>query len=117
MLEMRRRLAVRISKADQPRGKVAKWLGVHRCTLWRWRCAAEQGGAEALAARSHPGARPRLTQPQRRRLAELRSQGPTEHGGPTSLWTGPRVAEWIRRNFGVRDHPGYVRRRLRSLGC
>ena len=116
VLEIRRRLAVQISKVDQPRGKVAEWLGVHRPTLWRWRCAAERGGAEALAARSQPAARPRLSQQQRRRLAEWLSQDPTEHGWPTSLWTGRRVAALIQRQFGLRYHPGYVRRRLRSLG-
>ena len=50
------------------------------------------------------------------RTAEWLSQDPTEHGWPTSLWTGQRVAELIRRHFGVQYHPGYVRRLLRSLG-
>ena len=115
-LEARRRLAVRILKVDQPRGVLASLLGVHRCTLWRWQRAAQQGGSAALAARSHPGARPRLSPRQRRRLAQLLRQDPTEHDWPTSLWTGRRVAELIYRHFGVRYDPAHVRRLLRSIG-
>jgi transposase len=116
MLEARRRLAVRILKANQSRGVLAGLLGVHRCTLWRWQRAAEQGRTAALAARSHPGARPRLSLRQRRRLAQLLLQDPTEHGWPTSLWTGRRVAELIHRHFAVRYHPAHVGRLLRSMG-
>jgi transposase len=116
VLEARRRLAVRILKVNQPRGVLAGVLGVHRCTLWRWQRAAQQGGSAALAARSHPGARPRLSPRQRRRLAQLLRQDPTEHGWPTSLWTGRRVAELIYRYFAVRYDPAHVRRLLRSMG-
>ena len=116
VLEARRRLAVRLLNVKQPRGVLAGLVGVHRCTLWRWQRAAQQGGPAALAARSHPGPRPRLSLRQRRRLAQLLRQDPTEHGWPTSLWTAGRMAELIHRHFGVRYHPGHVRRLLHLMG-
>ena len=116
VLEARRRLAIRMLKAGQPPGVVAHLLDVHRGTVWRWRHAVEQGGATAVAARPHPGARPRLSLEQRAQLAQLLTQDPTEHGCPTSLWTGRRVAELIRRHFAVRYHPMYVLRLLRAMG-
>ena len=116
VLEARRRLAIRMLKAGQPHGVVANLVGVHRGTLWRWRRAVEQGGAMAVSARPHPGARPRLSLEQRAQLAELLTQDPTEHGWPTSLWTGRRVAELIRRHFAVHYHPMYVLRLLRAMG-
>lgn len=116
VLEARRRLAIRMLKAGQPPGVVAPLLDVHRGTVWRWRWAVEQGGTTAVDARPHPGARPRLSLEQRAQLAELLTQEPTEHGWPTSLWTGRRVAELIRRHFAVHYHPMYVLRLLRAMG-
>lgn len=37
-------------------------------------------------------------------------------GYPTALWTCPRIAELIRRQFKVRYHAAHVSRLLRALG-
>lgn len=110
VLEMRRRLAVRMLRAGQARSAVCMLLGVGRVTLWRWRTA------KSLAAVPNRGARPRLSCSQRQRLKRLLEGDPTGHGWPTSLWTSSRVAELIRRRFGVRYHPAHVWRLLRSMG-
>jgi hypothetical protein len=102
-------------------GGSAAWEGcrvVRRASLYvvavatRGRARRRRGLSGTVAT----GRTAEATQPQRRRLAEWLSQDPTEHGWPTSLWTGQRVAELIRQHFGVRYHPGYVRRLLHSMG-
>ena len=42
--------------------------------------------------------------------AEEALQGATAHGWPNALWTANRVAEVIRRRFGVSFHPEHVRK-------
>jgi transposase len=46
---------------------------------------------------------------------KILSAGPLKSGYRTDLWTCPRVAEVIERNFGIRFHPGHVWKLLRSL--
>jgi transposase len=57
-----------------------------------------------------------LTVAQHRRLLGLLLQGPRQHGYSTELWTLARVAEVIRRTFGVEYHPSHVWKLLRNLG-
>ena len=73
-----------------------------------------QQGDQALAAKAHPGSPPRLSDDQLRQLQALLLQGATQHGWPNELWTGKRVAEMIRRHFGVSLHPDHVVRMLRQ---
>ena len=69
--------------------------------------------ADGLAAKPASGARRRLTDPQLAELEQLLLQGAPAHGFPNELWTAARVAQVIRRHFGVKYHPDYVRRLLR----
>jgi hypothetical protein len=58
-----------------------------------------------------------LSDQQLRRLQDLLAQGAARHGWPNDLWTATRVTEIIRRHFGIRHHPEYVRKVLkRRLG-
>ena len=71
---------------------------------------------EGLAAKPHPGPRPRLSDEEKEKLVELLVKGPQAHGYRSDLWTLPRVAEVIEKNFGVRYHPAHVWRILHALG-
>jgi len=43
-------------------------------------------------------------------------KGAKAAGFPTDLWTCPRIAQAVRREFGVSYHRAHVGRLLRSLG-
>jgi transposase len=46
-------------------------------------------------------------------LEKLLLQGATAHGWANALWTAKRVAEVIRRHFGLSFHPEHVRKVLK----
>ena len=72
-----------------------------------------QATPEGLAARPHPGPEPLLTAEQLRELETIHRRGATAHGWPDALWTARRVAEMIRRHFGVEYHAEHARKILR----
>jgi transposase len=67
---------------------------------------ATQEGVEGLRHKPPPGATPRLSEQERAsRLPELLDRGAEAHGFRGELWTCERVAQVIRREFGVRAVP------------
>jgi transposase len=69
-----------------------------------------------LYAHIAPGPAPRLTPEQKGRIPELLERGAEAYGFRGDLWTSTRVAEMIRREFGVSYHPDHVGRILRDVG-
>jgi transposase len=113
-LQRRRERAVAAVREGQAPAAVARVLGVDRSTVYHWLRQARRPGGLAAKPRSAPS---RLSDPQLQRLEGLLKQGATAHGWATDLWTAARVAEVIRRHFGVRHHPEHVRKVLkRRLG-
>jgi len=114
-LERRRRHAVSLLHQGESPSVVARILGVHRVTLYAWLRQEQQPGG--LAAKPRPGRAPGLTDAQLLQLEQLLLQGAKAHGWPNELWTCRRIAELIRRHFGVsyhRDHVGrFLHTRLR----
>jgi transposase len=108
-LERRRRRAVTLLEQEESPTLIARILGISRASLYRWR-EMSQKSADGLAAKSVPG-RPRgLTEAQGRELERLLLQGAPAHGWATEVWTCKRVAEVIRRAFGIAYHPEHVRK-------
>jgi transposase len=96
--------------------EIAAALGVTQGAVSQWlRRATEGGGVEALRRRKAPGATPRLTAEQRARLPELLAAGAEAYGFRGEVWTCARVAEVIRKEFGVSYHPAHVSRLLKKL--
>jgi len=57
-----------------------------------------------------------LTHTQEKIVRRWLADKPTEHGFATDLWSGPRVAHMIRREFGVEVNPKYLTVWLRRRG-
>lgn len=111
-LERRRRRAVELVKRGESPAKVAYFLGCGRSSVYTW-LKAEREAPETLAARPHPGPTPRLTDEQIWQLEALLLEGARAHGWPNALWSAHRVAEMIRRHFGVEYHVEHVRKLIR----
>lgn len=111
-LEARRRAGVILLQKGYTQADVARELGVSRQAVHEWWLAYQNGGLRALWHRKAPG-RPRtLTTEQRRGLLKLLKKGALRFGFPTDLWTLKRVAQMIRREFGVAFHLSHVHRIL-----
>ena len=115
-LERRRRRAVALVAEGLSLSAVARRVGAAVSAVWNWRETVRRRGLKGLQPKPVPGRPLKLTRPQRRRLPALLLRGARAHGYRTDLWTLPRVAEVIHREFGVRYHPAHVSRLLVEAG-
>jgi transposase len=115
-LEKRRFQAIRLLDDGLNQTDIAQRLNVSRSTVVRWVGRYRHQGREALRKAGRAGRKPRLGASQTKRLEERLQQGPERLGYETPLWTCPRVADLIEREFGIRYHPGHVWKVLVSLG-
>jgi transposase len=115
-LEHRRQLAVRRVRQGYTPTAVADFLGVHPASVRRWVALARGHGLRAVKARPPSGRPPKLTPTQGKIVRRWLRHSPSEHGFVGDLWSAPRLARVIHREFGVRLHPRYVARWLRARG-
>lgn len=115
-LEARRRRAADLLANGKSLAEVARLVRADVSSVKRWKRALREGGADALAAKPHPGRPAKLSRPQKQQLAAILRAGPLAAGFRTDLWTCRRVAEIIRREFAVEYHADHVGRLLHGLG-
>jgi transposase len=111
-LERRRRRAVELVKQGESPAKVAYFLGCGRSSVYIW-VKLDRDAAEKLAAKPHTGPKPRLSDEQVKELEGLLLKGAKAHGWHNDLWSARRVAEMIRRHFGVEYHVEHARKVIR----
>jgi transposase len=114
--EARRFRAWELYQKDWKQKDIAEALGVTKGAVSQWLKRAKEGGVDALRHCKPPGASCRLSSEQRAQLPQLLGQGAQFFGFQGDLWTLPRVAEVIRREFGVSYDPSQVGRILKRCG-
>lgn len=95
----------------QPK-KIAEALGVSKGAVGQWITRGREQGKEGLRGKV---ARAKLSQEQLAQLPTLLSQGAEAHGFRDEVWSTARVAELIKRQFGVSYHPAHISRLLRQI--
>ena len=111
-----RRLAVELLQDGSTQEVVAERLGVSRSSIKRWIKAFRDGGVAALRRKKPKPASRRLSEDQCHQLSDILVAGPSAAGFDTDLWTCTRVAEIVKREFGVSYHPDHLGRILHALG-
>jgi transposase len=111
-LQRRRLRAVELVEQGESPDDVARFLGCGRSSVYTWVKLAREGPGK-LAAKPHPGPKPRLSPEQLSELEALLLKNPKAHGWRTELWTAARVAELVERHFQIRFHPEHVRKILK----
>jgi transposase len=114
-LERRRLEGLRLLEQGLNQSEVARRLKVCSQSVSRWSKTKQEKGEKGLKAAGRAGRLPLLDAEQRQQLEKRLLQGPEKLGYETPLWTCPRVADLIEREFGVSYHAGHVWKILRQL--
>ncbi len=115
-LEQRRLRAIALLEQGLQPVDVAKKVGADRRSVCRWKASFRRKGQDSLMARPASGRPPKLKARQKKSLERRLFSGAQRAGFPTDLWTCPRVADLIKRAFGVSYHVDHISRLLHSLG-
>jgi transposase len=90
--------------------QIAAALGVTQSTVSRWLSCAHSHGLDALRRHKASGRPPRLSAAQLAQLPSLLNQGAEAFGFRGAVWTRARVADVIKRSFGVSYHVAHISR-------
>ena len=108
-LERRRRQAAKLLDRGLSQAEVARRLKVTRESVRRWaNQIASNGAGEGLKKAGRAGRIPRLGAAEMEKLEKILLAGPEKAGFPNGLWTLGRIAEEVRKQFGVKYHSGHL---------
>jgi transposase len=112
----RRLHAVLLNEQRHSSGEIAHLLEAPRSKVSLWLSQYERHGWEALLEGHRSGRPKELTAAQLAQLDGLIDSGPIAYGFSSGVWTSPMIGRIIEEEFGVRYHPGHVRKVLKAMG-
>src|SRR4051812_6042695 len=108
--------AVVLNSEGYTSGELAKLLQAPRSKVSEWLQRYQSEGVDGLLEGVRSGRPAELSERQQQQLGDILDSGPVAYGLDTGLWTSPRIAWVIEEEFGVRYHPGHVRKRMHVWG-
>jgi len=108
--------AVILSLEKHSPSDIARLLHVSRSCVHEWINAWNEYRIDGLREGHRSGRRPKLTDENKQRLVDIVDSGPVAYELQTGVWTSPIIAQVIEEEFGVKYHPGHVRKILKSIG-
>jgi transposase len=96
--------------------QVAQVLGGSHHTVVNWVRRFEADGLAGLAEGQRPGRPSRISDEQLTRVELALRADPTQFGLQTHTWDGPALAEFLRRQLGVKLKARQCQRLFRQLG-
>jgi len=115
-LERTRIKAVEMVLLGIPNVEVAEELGINPHTVTDWMTIYRTQGMDGLLWKGNRGRPKKLNDDQREQLKAMLVKGPTAYGYSIGLWTLPRVADVITKEFGITYHESHVWKVLQSIG-
>ena len=112
----RRLHAIQLNLDGRGSPEIARVLSVHRANVSLWLRHWQDEGLDGLLEGHRAGRPAGLAVAQLERLRGLVRAGSLDYGFKSGVWTAPMIGEVIRQEFGVRYHPGHVRKLLYALG-
>lgn len=116
VLEARRLAALPRIRRGESLSAIARQLGVSRQAVHQWARQGRRKGAAGLLRIPRPGRPPKLARARLAQLPRLLARGAEAYGFSTGVWTTQRVADLLRRHFGVRYDRDHVCRLLHRFG-
>ena len=113
--EGRRQRAWELKHQGWKQQDIAPALGVTPGAVSQWLKRGREQGVAGRRRHPAPGRQPRLSTAHRAQLPALVERGAEASGFRWQVWTCQRVAEVIRRTFGVTYHPAHVSRLLHAV--
>jgi transposase len=96
--------------------QVAGLLGDAPRSVVNWVQRFEASGLAGLSEGERPGRPRRLDEQQLARVESALRASPADYGLPTTMWDGPALSEFLRRQFGVTLKVRQCQRLFRQLG-
>lgn len=108
--------AIILSIQEHSSGEIAKLLMVNRTRVPVWINNWNKHGVEGLLEGYRSGRHSLMDSEKFEKLADIIDSGPVAYGLDTGIWNSIIITKVINEEFGIKYHPGHVRKILKALG-